>query len=174
MLDWFPSDLAGWFRLFLVVVAHGIIVVSIIATTVFILKSVVSGPDRVISGLAVLCALLFYFLSKVMHVGLSELVSETLTKDPLRVPLFLLAIVFPAIAGIVAEVVVALSIIRGGVVSKRLTLLFTTLLLLLFIDTYLAALHPGAIDLQLAPNASFVLGIAMTLLFSEGETTLRR
>lgn len=153
--------LAEMFTGFLVLVSHMVIVSAITAGAVLVVSRLFQ-EDQFSRCLAVISALIAYFLARALKLSLADVVFESLADSPSRPWLFLTAFFLPALSGVVTTMLITAGIGRGGEVGNRLALFAMMLAILMFTDVYVEAFaHSSGLDRQLAPNTAFVLGMAM-------------
>jgi hypothetical protein len=162
MLDYLQTiQPAQIFTGFLVFVSHTVIVSAISVGAMWVVSRLFQ-EDTFSRCLAVISALIAYFLARALKLSLADVVFESLADSPSKLWLFLTAFFLPALSGVITTILIGAGIERGGEVGNRLSLFVMTLAILMFTDVYVEAFgHSSGLDRQLAPNTAFVLGMAM-------------
>jgi len=153
------------------IITHIIIIAGIIAILGFIIRMIQKGSgklERLIRVFAVIAGFLIYFTIRVIGLSIPVLVVNLL-KSTETLPFRLLAIVLPALIGILVAWYCLDAMRRQADLPARVVILISTFILTLFIDVYVAvfSISTGAqLGSNLLPNLAFVIGLSLFVIFN--------
>lgn len=167
----------------LIVIVGTLIMVAFIARLIFQRSPLIGGgrsqaayrdhrryqEEVVIRIIAALVGFLIYFAANALGLSIPSLMLKAIsTTNPGAIGLF--GAVAPAAAGVIVAWYCLRTLKKSEELAFRLLVLLSTFIIVLFGDVYVASLAnkelgPHGLNVSLLPNATFVIGICLYIVF---------
>jgi glucan phosphoethanolaminetransferase (alkaline phosphatase superfamily) len=153
------------------VLTHLFVIVGMLAIAAFITRLVGSEErtvEKIILIAAAMTGFLSYFGAKALGISIPSLMlASAATTNPFTYGL--MSVVLPSAAGVFVAWFFVRSLKRSENIARRLVILLSTLILVMFVDVYAATyqINSGASNSlkSLVPNLTFVVAISLYVIF---------
>ncbi len=153
------------------IVTHLIIIIGMFTIFGFIVKMIARGGsplEKLIRVLALVAGFLLYFMSRALGFSIPAIIVKALAGTT-TLSFGIIGMLFPLIIGILVAWYCLDAMGRRTNLPARVVVLISTMILILFIDVYVAVFKlPTANELHinLLPNLTFVIGLSLFVIFN--------
>jgi hypothetical protein len=161
------------------IITHLFIIVGILAMVGYIAQMIAMAEgilERLIRVPSIIAGFLIYFMTRAIGWSFPNLIIQSFV-DKGAVSFGLIGIVLPAVFGaLLAWASLDALKHKEQLLAGRVVILVVTFMLTLFIDVYVAVFSFStkvALDVNLLPNLSFLIGICLFLIFSKSRDTTK-